>query len=337
MANNEVDPARVEAAAPQHQLSLVDLYLSPPVEKRTAQTAAPPVVPKTAEPPRMAAPATTQNPFQQPTILDHYLTPKPQGQPNRAPGSPPNVIPVSDGGLDPAAQREAENRRRIMEARREQQGVRERLAKEAEERRKHDIEESKRYVPNPLTPPAPVGPTPGGRARYGVPTDLGRQLDNRNQQDRRDIDRIEEGARPLAPLPPSGRARFGVDPGAGRVLSDREQQMRRDVDRREQQLRPADSTPKPPQPAAPYQPRPLPSDGTRWQPPGGSTRSFNDKLDFDKDGRQVQKSVQDYLGKNAPKPKPSSDPTRPGAPQDSVNPLSVDGQLRRFGDWVRGK
>lgn len=313
-----------------------------PVEQRVAQVpATPPVVPKAAEPPRIAPPAAVPHPFQQPTILDQYLAPKqpaPADRTNPAPAVAPGN-PGPDSGLDPAAQREAENRRKIMEARNEMKGVRERLAKEAEQRRKNEIEEAKKYVPNPLTPPAPVGPTPGGRARFGVPSDLGRTLDGKNQQDRRDIDRIEEGARPLAPQAPTGRARYGVDPGTGRVLSDREQELRRNVDKKEEQLRPADTTPRPPMPTTPFQPRPLPTDGTQWKAPSGNSRTFEDKLDFDKDGKQVGKSVGDYLNKYGPAQKPRA-PGAPGAssnPLEKPNPLSVDGQLRRFGDWVRGK
>ena len=327
----------------QYRVAQPDRRITPaqPVEQRVAQVpAAPPVVPKTAEPPRIAPPATAPHPFERPTILDQYLAPKqprPEVKSNPAPTAQPGN-PNPESGLDPAAQREAENRRKVMEAREEMKAVRARLAKEAEQRRLNEIEEAKKYAPSPLKPPAPVGPTPGGRARFGVPTDLGRDLDGRNQQDRRDIDRIEEGARPLAPMPPSGRARYGVDPGAGRVLSEREQELRRDVDKREQQLRPAELTPRPAQPSVPFQARPLPSDGTQWKPPS-NTRSFEDKLDFDKDGKQVGKSVGDYLNKYGPtqKPRAPGAPGAPGSSQDKPNPLSVDGQLRRFGDWVRGK
>jgi hypothetical protein len=168
-----------------------------------------------------------------------------------------------------------------------------------------------------------------------------------NQQDRRDIDRVEGGFRPLTPGAPQSRARYGVNPGQGSMLSDLEQNTRREVDAMEGYYRPADRTPSQGQRPPAYIPRELPTDSTRWSPNRGSVRTFEDHLDFDKDGKLIKKSVGDYLGKYGPAQRPpapgsTANPNGMYAPQQ---PLSipgmiqngVDSSLRQFGDYLRGR
>jgi hypothetical protein len=115
---------------------------------------------------------------------------------------------------------------------------------------------------------------------------------------------------------PQGRATYGVDPGIGSTLEQRNQQMRREVDVFEEGVR----------------------DKPQWTPKQKNLRTWEDNLDFDKDGTKIKKSVGDYLGKYGPPPAkvgPDGKPI-PLTPQGIIE-NKVDSTLRSLGDFIRGK
>ncbi len=116
---------------------------------------------------------------------------------------------------------------------------------------------------------------------------------------------------------PQGRATYGVDPGIGWNLEQRNQQMRREFDSFEEGVR----------------------DRPQWTPKQKNLRTWEDNLDFDKDGTKIRKSVGDYLGKYGPPPAkvgPDGKPAAPLTPQGIVE-NKIDSTLRSLGDFIRGK
>lgn len=83
------------------------------------------------------------------------------------------------------------------------------------------------------------------------------------------------------------RATYGVDPRSAAIIQGRDQAMRREVDRLESDIyyrgRPTESW---------YQQNPQ-YNQSRWNPKGRNFRDWDDRLDFDPDGKGVERSVRD--------------------------------------------